>query len=179
MLKMKFYFLLLIILGVSYCAPVQAENIYVEDNADVVSSQTKEKIYQYNNYYKNLKLHPQLLVVTIEKLPDGHSIESYANKKFNELGIGNSEYDSGILYVIAIADRKQRIEVGYGLEDVLPDALAKDLMSEKAKTYFRDEKYDEGVSIVVNNINDVLQGNKSANEFSPVISNDLSFRDPH
>ncbi|MBU5585187.1 TPM domain-containing protein, partial [Enterococcus sp. S181_ASV_20] len=79
----------------------------VEDHANVLSSETKEQIYQYNQKYKELELRPQLAVVTLEQLPADQSIESFANEKFNQLGVGDKEYDSGIMYVIAVKDRKQ------------------------------------------------------------------------
>ena len=166
-MKRVLYFLSLVILGLLWSVPVQAENSYVEDQANVLSSETKEEIYQYNQNYKDLELRPQLAVVTLEELPEGQSIETYANEKFNELGIGDEARDFGVLYVIAVNNRKQRIEVGYGLEEMIPDALAMDLMTEKAKDYFRAENYDKGVSIVAANINEVLQGNKKAEDFKP------------
>lgn len=168
-MKRVLYFLSLILLGILWVVPVQAENIYVEDHANVLSSETKEEIYQYNQDYKDLELRPQLAVVTLTELPDGQSIEAYANEKFNQLGIGSADHDSGVLYLITVNDRKQRIEVGYGLEETIPDALAMNLMTEEAKDYFREENYDTGVSLVAANINEVLQGNKTVEEFSPGI----------
>lgn len=168
-MKRVLYFLSLILLGILWGVPAQAENIYVEDHANVLSSETKEEIYQYNQDYKDLELRPQLAVVTLTELPDGQSIEAYANEKFNQLGIGSADHDSGVLYLIAVNDRKQRIEVGYGLEETIPDALAMDLMTEEAKDYFREENYDTGVSLVAANINEVLQGNKTMEDFSPGI----------
>ena len=169
MRKMKrlLYFLSLVLFGLFWCGTVQAENIYVEDHANVLSSETKEQIYQYNQKYKELELRPQLAVVTLEQLPDDQSIESFANEKFNQLGVGDKEHDSGVLYVIAVKDRKQRIEVGYGLEGDIPDALAMDLMTEEVKDYFREENYDAGVKLVASNINQILLGSKTITDFEP------------
>lgn len=173
-MKRVLYFFSLVIFGLFCGVTVYGENIYVEDHAGVLSAETKEEINQYNQKYKELELRPQLAVVTLSELPDGKSIESYANEKFNELGVGDEEHDSGVLYVIAVKYRKQRIEVGYGLEETIPDALAMDLMTEEAKEKFREENYDAGVSIVAANINDVLQGNKTVKDFSPGIFDGLS-----
>lgn len=166
-MKRVLYFLSLVIFGLFLCIPAQAENIYVEDHANVLSAETKEEIYQYNQKYKELELRPQMAVVTLKELPDGESIESYANDKFNQLGVGDKEHDSGVLYVIAVKDRKQRIEVGYGLEGDIPDGLAMDLMTEEVKDYFREENYDAGVKIVASNINQVLTGSKTIKDFEP------------
>ena len=166
-MKRLLYFLSLVLFGLFWCGTVQAENIYVEDHANVLSSETKEQIYQYNQKYKELKLRPQLAVVTLEQLPNDQSIESFANEKFNQLGVGDEEHDSGVLYVIAVRDRKQRIEVGYGLEGDIPDALAMDLMTGEAKESFREENYDAGVKIVTSNINHILIGKKTIKDFEP------------
>lgn len=164
-MKRVLCFLSLVIFGLSWCGTVHGENIYVEDQANVLSSETKEEVYQYNQAYKGLKLRPQLAVVTLEELPEGQTIESFANETFNQLGIGDKEYNSGVLYVLAVNDRKQRIEVGYGLEGDIPDALAMDLMTEEAKDYFRSENYDAGVKIVTSNINQILIGSKTIKDF--------------
>lgn len=144
---------------------VHAENIYVEDQANVLSEQTKGEIYQYNQAYRQLEIQPQLAVVTLKNLPEGETIESYANQKFRELGVGNKEHDSGILYVIAIEDHQQRIEVGYGLEGDIPDALAANLMTEESKEDFRAENYDAGVRLVASNIDQVLRKQKAIDDF--------------
>ena len=144
---------------------VHAENIYVEDHANVLSEQTKGEIYQYNQTYKQLEIQPQLAVVTVKKLPEGETIESYANQKFRELGVGHKEHDSGIMYMIAIEDHQQRIEVGYGLEGDIPDALAANLMTEESKEDFRAENYDAGVRLVASNIDQVLRKQKAIADF--------------
>ena len=166
-MKRVFYYFSLILFYLFMCVPAQAENIYVEDYANVLSAETKEEIYQYNQRYKELALRPELAVVTLDRLPEDESIEDYANEKFNALGIGAKEYDSGILYVIAVNDRQQRIEVGYGLEEDIPDSLAMDLMTEEAKDYFRSEDYDAGVALVAGNINEILKGGKVISDFRP------------
>lgn len=166
---MKRFFLLLPLMffGLFFGLSVHAENIFVEDQAGVLSEETKEKIYQYNQQYQTLELRPQLAVVTLDSLPSDQSIESYANEKFNQLGIGNKEHDSGILYVVAVNDRKQRIEVGYGLEGDIPDALAMDLMTDEVKDYLRAEDYDAAVALVASNIHAILAEGKTIKDFKP------------
>jgi uncharacterized protein len=66
------------------------------------------------------KAHAQIAVVTINSL-DGADIESYAVDLFKSWGIGNKSSNRGILILYVIKDRRARIEVGYGLEAILPD----------------------------------------------------------
>ncbi|OJU16309.1 MULTISPECIES: TPM domain-containing protein [unclassified Sphingomonas] len=64
----------------------------------------------------------QVVVATVKDL-QGYPIEEYANKLFRAWGIGLKDVNNGALFIIAPNDRKLRIEVGYGLEPVLTDAL--------------------------------------------------------
>ena len=61
----------------------------------------------------------QIAVVILPSL-DGYPIEEYATKLFRQWGIGNKKTNNGILLLIAVEDRKVRIEVGYGLEGAIP-----------------------------------------------------------
>src|SRR5687768_7244828 len=62
----------------------------------------------------------EIAVVTVRSL-EGETVETYANRLFNQWGIGKKGKDNGVLILAAIEDRKIRIEVGYGLEGTLPD----------------------------------------------------------
>jgi uncharacterized protein len=68
----------------------------------------------------NQKAHAQIAVVTINSL-DGADIESYAVSLFKAWGIGGKSSNRGVLILYAIKDHRARVEVGYGLEPILPD----------------------------------------------------------
>lgn len=65
----------------------------------------------------------QFAVVTVDSL-EGDPIEDVANKLYHQWGIGKKGTDEGLLLLLAIQDRKQRVEVGYGLEPIIPDGYA-------------------------------------------------------
>lgn len=65
----------------------------------------------------------QLVVATLPDL-QGYEIEEYGNRLFRAWGLGSKEENDGALFLIAPTERKVRIEVGYGLEGVLTDALS-------------------------------------------------------
>src|SRR5690606_31965183 len=65
----------------------------------------------------------QLVVVTVNDL-EGYPIEDYGYRLGRAWGIGQAEDDSGVLLIVAPNERKVRIEVGYGLEPILTDALS-------------------------------------------------------
>src|SRR5262249_19555433 len=92
---------------------------YVNDFAHVLSADTIAKIESLGGQIDQ-KTHAQIALVTVNSL-DGEDIESYAVDLFKKWGIGDKASNRGILILYAIKDRRARIEVGYGLEPILPD----------------------------------------------------------
>ena len=70
-----------------------------------------------------------MAIVTIDSL-EGDPVEDVANSLFRKWGIGKMGKDEGILLLVAIKDRRNRIEVGYGLEPILPDGFAGSVLRE-------------------------------------------------
>ena len=92
---------------------------YVNDFAHVLNQET---IAQLDNICRQIdeKAHAQIAVVAINSL-DGSDIESYAADLYKKWGIGSKATDRGVLILLAVKDHRYRIEVGYGLEPILPD----------------------------------------------------------
>lgn len=86
----------------------------------------------------------QLVVVTLNSLQD-REIEDYGYQLGRAWGIGKSENDSGALLIVAPNERKVRIEVGYGLEGVLPDAVASTIVQTAILPAFRAGDYPAGI----------------------------------
>ncbi|GCF95772.1 hypothetical protein NRIC_36630 [Enterococcus florum] len=136
---------------------IDRNNIFVSDNANLLSSETKSKIYKLNKQLAASTKGSQLEVVTVKELPSGESIESYAEKIFNQLGIGDREENNGVLYLIALEDREFRLEVGYGLEGLLTDSTADDIINDAdVVDDFKDEKYDSAVNQVLDGVFSVM-----------------------
>ncbi len=92
---------------------------YVNDFAGVLDQNT---IAQMDDICRQVdeKAHAQIAVVTVRSL-DGSDIESYAVDLFHQWGVGSKDTNRGVLILYAIDDHRARIEVGYGLEPILPD----------------------------------------------------------
>lgn len=132
---------------------INKNNIFISDNANMLSQKTKEKIYQLNKQLAASTNGAQLEVVTVPELPRGEDIESYANKIFNQLGIGNKTENNGVLYLIALDEREFRLEVGYGLEGLIPDGKADDIINnDDVVEAFKDGDYDTGVNQVIDEV---------------------------
>ncbi|MBV8842387.1 MAG: TPM domain-containing protein [Bryobacterales bacterium] len=95
---------------------------YVNDFAGVLDPSSAHAL---ESYCGNLEraTGAQMAIVTVKSLAD-EPIEDAANRLFQQWGIGKKGTDEGILLMLAIQDRKQRAEVGYGLEPVITDGYA-------------------------------------------------------
>ncbi|MDB4975986.1 MAG: hypothetical protein JWN48_4327 [Myxococcaceae bacterium] len=87
----------------------------------------------------------QLALLTIERLP-GVTIEDLGYTIANRWKLGRACYDDGVLLLIALADRKLRIDVGYGLERAIPDAHAAQVIEEMGPL-LRQKQYAEAANL--------------------------------
>jgi uncharacterized protein len=86
----------------------------------------------------------ELAVVVIRSL-DGLSVEEAAARLFQLWGIGKKNKDNGLLFLWSTGDRRFRVEVGYGLEGVLPDGLVGAILDADVVPEFKSGRFDEGV----------------------------------
>ena len=93
----------------------------------------------------------QFVVVTLNSLQD-YEIEDYGYRLGRAWGVGQSENDGGVLLIVAPNERKVRIEVGYGLEPVLTDALSNQIIQNDVLPPFREGGYAQGIDAGVDAI---------------------------
>ena len=102
---------------------------HVNDFANILDQQTKQKLELWLTNFEKMT-GTQIAVVTIPSL-EGRPIEEYANELYRAWGIGaktGENKDKGALLLVAVQDRRTRLEVGYGLEGDLPDGLAGEII---------------------------------------------------
>ena len=85
--------------------------------------------------------------VVVATLPDlgGYPIETYGYQLGRAWGIGQKDKDNGVLLIVAKKERKVRIEVGYGLEGTLTDAIASNIIHTVILPLFKQGSFDEGI----------------------------------
>lgn len=123
--------------------PTAATGIYVQDYAQVLSAEDKRRLLSIGQELDD-KTTAQLAVVTVKTL-EGQPIEDYALSILREWGIGSKEKNNGALIVVAVQDRRSRIEVGYGLEGLLTDGLTGRIQDQAMIPYFRKGNYAAGI----------------------------------
>jgi uncharacterized protein len=116
---------------------------YVVDLAGIIRSDLRTEL---NGYLLQLeqKTSAQVLVLTIQSL-DGQAIEEFAFQTKEKWKLGQKGKDNGVLLAVAVKDRKYRIEVGYGLEGILPDSLVGTIGREYLVPSFRKGDYSAGI----------------------------------
>lgn len=87
----------------------------------------------------------QIAVAIVPSL-EGYEIADYSVRLFRSWGVGGKEKNTGILMVIAKADRKMFITTGYGLEGALPDAIAKRIIENQIKPNFKSGNFYAGIN---------------------------------
>lgn len=92
------------------------------------------------------------IVFLMVKSINGYPLEMYTYETAKKNKIGTKGNDNGVLFFVAKDDRKMRMEVGYGLEGALPDALASSILRNEVRPYFRRNNYYQGVVAGLNAI---------------------------
>jgi uncharacterized protein len=86
-----------------------------------------------------------VVVATVETIGDNDP-NDYANRLYQAWGIGKKGEDKGVLIILAVKERRVRIETGYGVEGILPDGLAGEILDQYAIPRFRDGDFGKGLA---------------------------------
>ena len=142
----------------------------VTDHAQIFSSEQlsglKNKLGQFEQQTTN-----QLVVLTIEQLGN-ETIEQYAYGTFNKNKLGQVEKDTGILVLFAKDDREVRIEVGYGLEPYITDAVASRIIRNTMLPRFKAGEYFLGIDLATDQIIQFLSDPEALEEFKKETDSD-------
>ena len=128
----------------------------VTDSASMFSSAEREKLEGVLTAFEK-ETSNQLVVVTVSSL-DGQAIEDFSIKLAEKWQIGTKEHNNGVILLFSKEDRAMRIEVGYGLEGALPDAIAKRIIENEIVPRFKQGDFDGGVEAGVNSIIQATRG---------------------
>lgn len=123
--------------------PFPAYSGFVNDFANILSAQEKNQIESLCQGLKK-QTGAELAVVTI-KTADPLDVKSYAVKLFEKWKIGERGKDNGILVLLSIQQRRIEVEVGYGLEGILPDGRVGAILDKDVIPLFKQGKFGEGL----------------------------------
>ena len=139
---------------------------YFNDYANVVSRQTadglNEKLAEFDKTTSS-----QVVVAIFPKMQSESSLEDYVHRMFQAWQIGQKSRNNGVLLAVFVQERRLRIEVGYGLEGALPDALAKRIIDDEITPQFKRGDFDAGLTAGVNAILQATRGEYKGRGGSP------------
>jgi len=128
----------------------------VVDNANLLSAQSRTDLIHLLAEHEQ-QTSNQVVVATLSQL-DGYDISDYANRLFRHWQLGQEDKDNGVLLLVAINERKVRIEVGYGLEGALTDALSSQIIRNEITPAFKQSDFDRGINQGVRSILGAIEG---------------------
>jgi len=143
---------------------------FVTDSANIFTSAQEAALNQRLVAFEDTTTN-QLVVVTIEEL-GFDTIESYANGLFVQNGIGQEGKDNGLLILFSELDREVRIEVGYGLEPYITDAVASRIIRNTMIPNFKEEEYFTGINESVDQLIEFLNNPEALDEFKQEIDDE-------
>lgn len=135
---------------------------YCQDFAGILS---QNDVSILNATLKRIEKESSIEISTVS-IPtlDGDNIENYANKLFRYWGIGKTT-NNGVLFIIAMSERKTRIEVGRGLEPYLTDVKC-DRILNQIKPYLKSKDYNGAFNYVINSVNAIVKEAKEDNDIT-------------
>jgi uncharacterized protein len=137
----------------------------VVDQANVLSPAARERLTTKLADLEQ-KSGIQLVVATVNSL-QGQDIEPYANELFRHWQLGEKAKNNGVLLLVAPKEKRVRIEVGYGLEGTLTDALSKIIIINAIAPRFKVNDFDGGITHGVDDIITVLTTDAEEWEHKP------------
>jgi uncharacterized protein len=158
---MRKIFLFLLIISAAYSQPeIPQLKYWANDFTNTLSS---GQLSALNSELKTFQdsTSNQVVFLMIPTLND-YPLEYYSMDVAEKNKIGTKEHDNGALFLVVKNDRKMRIEVGYGLEGALPDALASSIIRNVIKPYFRNEQYYTGIKAGLDAIISAIKGEYTA-----------------
>jgi uncharacterized protein len=127
----------------------------ITDLANVIDAGTESELDRRLDQLEQTTSH-EIAVATVPSL-GGTTVEDYAERLFKEWGVGQAKQDNGVLVLVAPNEREMRIEVGYGLEGILPDGLAGEVIRDNFIPRFRDNDYNGGIRDGVLRVADIVE----------------------
>jgi uncharacterized protein len=135
---------------------------YFNDYANVVSAATASQLNQTLENFER-QTSEQIIVAIFPKMQSDSSVDDYTVRVARSWHVGQKDKNNGAVLFVFIQDRRMFIQVGYGLEGVLPDALCKRIIDEQIEPRFKAGNYDAGLTAGVQSILAATKGEYKGN----------------
>lgn len=153
---------LLLCLTLLFCSALQAEvavpalKARVTDLTGTLAPQQHSQLEESLKQIETRKGSQVAILMIPTTAPE--TIEQYSLRVSESWKLGRKDIDDGLLILVAVQDRALRLEVGYGLEGVIPDAISKRIISETITPHLRKGDYYAGLSAGVEQVSRLIEG---------------------
>ena len=162
------FVLLLCLPGTVQSLTVPSPEGYVNDHANILSEREKAGLESILRRFE-AETTNQVVLLVIPSL-EGDSLEDFSIRVAEAWKVGQKGKDNGVIFLVAVEDRKARIEVGYGLEGALTDAQSGRILQNLVFPAFRQGAYASGIQAGLVGILQAIQGefpSQSARQMAP------------
>ncbi|RHW38049.1 TPM domain-containing protein [Neobacillus notoginsengisoli] len=146
--------------------PAPRGDIYVQDFADVLSPVEEQQLIGWGRQIEDRANGAQVAVLTVNSM-GGRDIQGYANEAFRKFKLGSAKEDNGVLIVLAMGERKIWIEVGYGLEGIIPDGKAGRILDTHAVPALKAGNPNQAVMKTYQALGNEIAGDGISGETNP------------
>jgi uncharacterized membrane protein YgcG len=131
----------------------------VFDHADLLTQSSEDSI---NSLIEDLdkSVGSQVAVLTVDTL-NGVNINEFSIREAEKLSLGREKEKDGLLITLSMKDKKIRIEVGYGLENIIKDEIANQIIGTVMLPEFKNGKFGQGIYNAVDTIKILIESNKA------------------
>lgn len=148
----------------------------VHDEAHVLSQAAIDRLEVLLKEHEDSTTN-QIAILIIPSL-EGEDLEGYSIRVAHDAWkLGEKNRDNGVLLLVALEDRKMRIEVGHGLEGVLTDAICSRIIRNEMAPHFREQQYEEGVTAAVQAIIKAIRNEYQADAADDSLQPGLSWQE--
>jgi uncharacterized protein len=150
--------------------PRKANGTWVSDVANILSADTESRL---NQRISRLAANngSEIAVVTVPDTAPANTVKAYTTELFNTWGIGKRGLDNGVLFLIAVKERRIEIETGRGISPYISDRQVKQIIEELITPEFKRQNYDRGI---INGVEEVAGRIEKINfypfPFAPIYS---------
>ena len=130
---------------------------YFNDYANVVAINTADQLNEVLASFEK-ESSSQIVVAVFPKMQSDSSIEDYTVRVARAWKVGQQDVNNGVVLFVFIRDRRMYIQVGYGLEGKLPDALCKRIIEDEIKPHFKAQNYTAGLTAGVQSLVEAARG---------------------
>ena len=148
-MKINIIFILFTLFGSLLAQIPEKPQSRVNDFSGVLNPALRDKL-EYRLSDLEARTSNQFFIVLLNRLPEGEQLDDFTTRLYEKWRPGLADKDNGLMILVALQERKIRIEVGYGLEDVITDAQAGAVIRDNIAPFFKKRDYYGGLNAALN-----------------------------